>query len=73
MEISLNILIFLIFNNIRIFSLEFCVVFSHKNIKNVSCNENKNASVGVFICMYSMDVQLFTAFEEAVLKLYVSW
>ena len=41
-------------------------------IKNVLCNTNQNASVRFFICMSSMCVQLFTAFEEAVLKLYVS-
>ena len=40
-------------------------------IKNVLCNQSNNASVRFFICMSSMFVQLFTAFEEAVLKLYV--
>ena len=38
-------------------------------IKNVLCNKSKNASVRFFIYMSSMCVQLFTAFEEAVLKL----
>ena len=38
-------------------------------IKNVLCNKRKNASVRFFICMSSVCVQLFTAFEEAVLKL----
>ena len=33
-------------------------------IKNVLCNKNQNASVRFFICMSSMCVQLFTAFEE---------
>ena len=40
-------------------------------IKNVLCNKNKNASERFFICMSSMCVQLFTAFEEMVLKLYL--
>ena len=46
-------------------------VFHKKIIKNVLCNKSKNASVRFFICISSMCVQLFTAFEEAVLKLYV--
>ena len=37
-------------------------------IQNVLCNTNQNASVRFFICMSSMCVQLFTAFEEAVLS-----
>ena len=45
--------------------------FTHKMILKVLCNKSKNASVHFFICMSSMCVQLFTAFEEAVLKLYV--
>ena len=53
-EISLNILIFFIQQNLKFFQI--CVVFFH-----------------FFICMSSMCVQLFTAFEEAVLKLYVPW
>ena len=40
-------------------------------IENVLCNKNKNASVRFFICMSSMCVQLFTAFEEPVLRLYL--
>ena len=51
----------------------FVVFFTQTMIKNVLCNKNQNASVRFFICMYSMCVQLFTAFEEAVLKLYVPW
>ena len=42
-------------------------------IKNVIFNKSKNASVRFFIYMSSMCVQLFTAFEEEVLKLYVPW
>ena len=51
----------------------FGVFFTHKLIKNVLCNKSKNPSICFFICMSSMYVQLFTAFEEAVLKLYVPW
>ena len=40
-------------------------------ITNLIFNKTKNASVRFFIYMSSMWVQLFTAFEEAVLKLYV--
>ena len=47
--------------------------FTQNMIKNVLGNKNKNASVRFFICMSSMCVQLFTAFEEAVLKFYVPW
>ena len=58
-------------------NLKFCqifvVFFTQTMIKNVLCNTNQNASVRFFICMSSMCVQLFTAFEEAVLKLYVPW
>ena len=32
---------------------------------NVSCNKSKNASVRFFICMFSMCVQLFTAFNHS--------
>ena len=39
--------------------------------KKVIFNKSKNASVRFFINMSSMCVQLFTAFEEAVLKLYI--
>ena len=49
------------------------VFFTQKTIKNVLCNKSKNASVRFFIDMSSMCVQRFTAFEEAVLKLYVPW
>ena len=38
-------------------------------IKNALWNKSKNTSVCFFICMSSMCVQLFTEFEEAVLKL----
>ena len=40
-------------------------------MKNVSCNKNKNASVSFFICISSMCVKLFTAFEKAVLNMYL--
>ena len=46
-----------------------CVFFTQKMIKNVLCYKSKNSSVRFFICMSSMCLQLFTAFEEAVLKL----
>ena len=39
-------------------------------IKNLIINKSKNASVRFFIYMSSMCVQIFTAYEEAVLKLY---
>ena len=42
-------------------------------IKNVLCNKSNNAPVCFFICMSSICVQHFTAFEEEVLKLYVPW
>ena len=47
---------------------EYFECFSHTQlfIKNVLCNTIKNASVSFFNCMYSMCVQVFTAFEEAV-------
>ncbi len=51
--------------------LIFCVFFKQKMIKNVIFNKTKNASVPFFIYTSSMCVQLFTAFEEEVLKLYV--
>ena len=54
-------------------SLNFVRVFHTKMIKNVIFNVTKNTRVRFFICMFSMCVQLFTAFEEAVLKLYVPW
>ena len=49
----------------------FCVFFKYKMIKNLIFNKTKNDSVCFFIYMSSMCVQRFTAFEEAVLKLYV--
>ena len=42
--------------------------FRQKMIKNLIFNKSKNPSVRFFIYMFSMCVQLFTAFEEAVLK-----
>ena len=51
------------------FFFDFCVFYTQNMIKNVLCNKRKNASVRFFICMSSVCVQLFTAFEEAVLKL----
>ena len=45
---------------------KFCVFFTQKMIKNVLCIKSKNASVRFFMC-----VQVLTAFDEAVLKLYV--
>ena len=39
--------------------------------QNVLHNKSKNASVRFFMCMSSMCVQLFTAFEEAVLKFFM--
>ena len=69
---ALNILIFFIQQNLK-FCRFFVGFFTQTMIKNVLCNKNKNASVRFFICMSSMCVLLFTAFEEAVLKLYVPW
>ena len=63
---------FFIQQNLKFFQI-FVVFFIQTVIKNVLCNKNQNASVSFFICMSSMCVQLFTAFEEAVLKLYVPW
>ena len=40
-------------------------------IKKLIFNKTKNASVRFFIYMSSMCVQLFTAFEEAVLRIYL--
>ena len=57
-------------------NLKCCQIFLvslKKMIKNVIFNETKNSSVVFFIDMSSMCVQLFTAFEEAVLRLYVPW
>ena len=51
-----------------------CVFFTHKIIKNVIFIETKNTCVRFFIYMSSKCVQLFTAFEIAVLKLYnIPW
>ena len=52
---------------------EMSIFFTQKIIKNVIINKTKNTCVRFFIYMSSMRVQLFTAFEEAVLKLYVAW
>ena len=71
-EISLSILIFFIQQNLKCCRI-FVVFSTQKMIKNVLCNKSKNASVRFFIGMSSMCVQLFTAFEEAVLNLYVPW
>ena len=48
----------------------FDVFYTQKMIKNVIFNKTKNTHVGFFIYMSSMCVQLFTAFEVPVLKLY---
>ena len=47
------------------------VFFAQKNDKNVISNKTKNTRECFLIYMSTMRVQLFTAFEEAVLKLYV--
>ena len=47
--------------------------FTQKMIKNVIFNKTKNTSVRFFIYMSSRCVQIFTAFEEVVLKLGVPW
>ena len=47
--------------------------FTQKMIKNLIFNKTKNTSVRFFIYMSSRCVQLFTAFEEVVLRLYVPW
>ncbi len=57
----------------KILNVKMCVFFIQKMIKNVIFNKSKNASVRFFIYMSTMCAQLFTAFEEAVLKLYVPW
>ena len=49
--------------------LLICWVFFNK--KNVIFNKTKNTRVRFFMHMSSRCVQLFTAFEAAVLKLYV--
>ena len=50
-----------------------CVFFTQKMVKNVIFNKTKNSRVCFFIYMSSMCVNCFTAFEEAVVKLYVTW
>ena len=50
-----------------------CVFFTQKMVKNVIFNKTKNSRVCFFIYMSSMCVTFFTAFEEAVVKLYVTW
>ena len=42
-------------------------------IKNLIFNKTQNTSVRFFIYMSSRCVQIFTAFEEVVLKLGVPW
>ena len=51
----------------------FLVFFTQKMIKHLIFNKTKNSSVRFFIYMSSRFVQIFTAFEEVVLKLYVPW
>ena len=53
--------------------MSILLFFKQKMIKTLIFNDTKNASVRFFIYMSSMWVQLFTAFEEAVLKLHVPW
>ena len=47
----------------------FFMFFTQKMIKNLIFNKTKNTFVRFFIYMSSMCVQIFTAFEEVVLKL----
>ena len=55
-------------------SCQNCWCYSHtKMIKNVIFNKTKNTSLCFLIYMSSGCVQLFTAFEVVVLKLYVPW
>ena len=49
----------------------FYVFHTHKMIKNVLFNKTKNHRVRFFVYMSSMCVQLFTAFEVPIFKLYV--
>ena len=49
----------------------FCCFSPKKLLKMYYATKVKNASVRFLICMSSMCVQLFTAVEVAVLKLYV--
>ena len=60
----------------NIFSSQKSEMLSHffgtqNMIKNLIFNKTKNISVRFFTDMSSRGVQLFTAFEEVVLKLYV--
>ena len=51
----------------------FVEVFHTKMIKNLIFNKTENTSVRFFIYMSSRCVQIFTAFEEVVLRLGVPW
>ena len=51
----------------------FLMFFTQQMIKNVIFNKPKNTSVRFFIYMSSRCLQIFTAFEEVVLKLGVHW
>ena len=51
----------------------FVDFFTQKMIKNLIFNKTKNTSVRLFIYIPSRCVQIFTAFEEVVLKLGVPW
>ena len=51
----------------------FLVFFTQKMITILIFNKTKNSSVRFFIYTSSRGVQIFTAFEEVVLKLYVPW
>ena len=73
-EISLNIVIFFYSTKSEILS-NFCC-FSHKKLlKMYYATKVKTLMyVSSFVCLLSsMCLQLFTAFEEAVLKLHVPW
>ena len=53
---------------------QICLMFfTQKMIKNLIFNKTKNTSVRFFIYMSVRCVQIFTAFEEVVLKLGVPW
>ena len=47
--------------------------FTQKMIQHLIFNKTKNTSVRFFIYMSSRCLQIFTAFEEVVLKLGVPW
>ena len=49
------------------------VFFTHRIFTNVLFSKTKNTRVRFFIYISSMCVQLFTAFQLAVLELYVPW